>query len=148
MADGSPKEVVAAIALGVSMNVQVDGNRQIVFQTHVGRDDPLPILNAALDKMTQAADRQVAKYMLISLRKELHQHEKALKDQTEDMARVQAENLERWEQSGRKGAYKLDAKEQAALANIKVSTQKYVSEIADIKARIAETEAKVADTGA
>lgn len=149
MADGSDqtKPVATDVALGFSVNVQVDGNRQIAFQTFVSRDGSAADLNKALDKIMKAANRQVATYMLVSLKKELHQHEKALRDQAEDMARVEAANRENWDASGRKGAYKLDAKEKAALENIKVSKTKYESEIADIKMRITETEAKIADAG-
>lgn len=147
MADGSDQtKVVADAALGFSVNVQVDGNRQIAFQTFVSRDGPLGDLNAALDKITKAADRQVAKYMLVSLRKELRQREQAVKDQAEDLARVEAENHKRWDDSGRKGPYKLDAKESAALNNIEISKGKFIADIADIKARIAENEAKIVDT--
>lgn len=145
--DGSKPEVGVAPALGISMNVQVDGNRQLVFQTHVGRDDPPQVLHAALDTIAKAADRQVARYMLVSLRKELARHKKALADQIEDTERVNADNKARWEEGGRKGPYKLDAKEKAALANILISKQKYQKEIADIEQQITDTEAKVADLG-
>lgn len=145
MADGSKPEAQTAPALGISMNVQVDGNRQLALQTFVGRDDPPSVLNAALDRITKAVDRQVAKYMLVSLKKELHQHRKALEDQTKDKARVDQANRERWEETGRKGAYKLDPKEKAALANIEASKQKYESEIADIEQRIKDKEAQIAD---
>lgn len=145
--DGSRPDVAAAPALGISMNVQVDGNRQLVFQTHVSRDDTPEVLHKALDQISKAADRQVAKYMLIALRKELHRHKKALADQIEDTARVEETNRAAWDESGRHGEYKLGPKEKAALANILVSKQKYEKEIADIEQQIKETEAKVADLG-
>lgn len=148
MADGSDqKSVVADPALGLSINVQVDGNRQLAIQTFVSRDGPAAELNTALDKIMKAVDRQVARYMLLSLKKELAQHEKALKDQLEDTERVKAEYEQRWEDSGKRGPLKLDAKEKAAMSNIEVSKQKYQAGITDIKARIAETEAKIADVG-
>ena len=112
----------------------------------MSRDGPVEDLNKALDKITKAADRQVAKYMLLSLNKELRQREQAVKDQAEDFARVEAENHKRWDESGRKGPYKLDAKETAALNNIEISKGKFAADIADIKARIAEQQAKIADT--
>jgi hypothetical protein len=145
MADGSKPEAQTAPALGISVNVQVDGNRQIAFQTFVARDDSPQVLNKLLDQISKAADRQVAKAVLISLRKELYQHEKALRDQAEDTERVNAQKHSEWEASGRKGPYKLDDKEKAALNNIAISAQKYKDGIVDIKAKIAEAEAKVAD---
>ena len=60
-----------ARALGISVNAQVDAGRQIVFQTHIDVDTSQEDLDALLDKLNVAADRQVAFYEIPVLEKEL-----------------------------------------------------------------------------
>jgi hypothetical protein len=124
------RTVVADPALGFSYQVVLDkeARRTLVFQAHVPVDASIEDVNAVLDKIGKAADRQIAIYELLEARRAVADHQRTAKTLA-----VQKENLEalaraRYEASGRKGEWdedKMPAQEKQAAANIKVSIERY-----------------------
>ena len=65
-----------APALGMSIQVDLGAGRIATLQTHIASDCTLMSLNALLDKMTAAGDRQRAHYKLEELHRDLLKQEK------------------------------------------------------------------------
>lgn len=84
------EETVKAPALGISIQVAAGPGVQIVFQTHVDQETPLPELNKLVDGYMRAADRQRAKADLLELERALKTQEDTLRYQREDRARIEA----------------------------------------------------------
>lgn len=112
------------IALGFSVQYALDEGKGIAFQSCLDLECSAAQLNAALDKMIAAAERQQAKLRLPKLRSELARLLKTQTRATEDMFRLDLEaSLEEssWEkdfaESGRRGAFKLSAAQAQAKRN-------------------------------
>jgi len=58
-------------AIGFSTTVNVDGDRQMVFQGYFEQGEPDDVVNARIDRIMLLADRQRSKYKLPALREEL-----------------------------------------------------------------------------
>ena len=130
-------------SIGVSYNVQIAGSKSLVLQTFVARDADIAALNAALDKMRVAAERQAAFAALVDLQKELKQNEEFQARHAERMAQVDENLKAAWGRGNRKGDIVLTAKErteqQQAYANaeeLKRIHAKLVKSIADVEATI------------
>ena len=94
MADDFSGVDVPAIML--SMDHQVSEGRIVRFSTGIPRDVPAHELNALLDKLAAATDRQQAKYELERLEDGLKREEKLYVQQQEDLVRMDEEAKARW----------------------------------------------------
>ena len=94
MADDFSGVDVPAIML--SMDHQVSEGRIVRFSTGIPRDVPKAELDALLDKLAAATDRQQAKYELERLEDGLKREEKLYIQQQEDLVRMDAESESRW----------------------------------------------------
>lgn len=83
----SAEEKPAAPALGFSIQVDLGAGRNAVLQTHLPNDASLDDINAMLDKMSSAADRQKARYDIDALTRTLEADEKMLAQAREDEER-------------------------------------------------------------
>lgn len=83
-----------APALGFSLQVQLDKGqtRQIVFQSFVPLNADVGEINATMDKVMDAAERQIKKLRLDDLRRDARDLERQLKFSAEDMVRIDAQN--------------------------------------------------------
>ena len=142
MSGNADKGLASAPALGVSLKIQLDPMRELVFQTHVERDDPS--LNAILDRVTGAGDRQAKKYRLITLRRELDINENRLKDMREDLVQIDRREQEEWIRSGRKGDFKLSSTQREARKNAQITDARGQEIIGRIKDEIAQLESEIA----
>lgn len=88
-------------AIMVSMDHQVSEGRIIRFSTGIPRDVPAPELNALLDKLSAATDRQQAKYELERLEEGVKREEKLYVQQQEDLARMDGEAAAVWARTKR-----------------------------------------------
>lgn len=126
-------------AIGISIQVDVAKGRAMVFQTHIGRDVSLAELNALLDRMNVAADRQLAIYELEALDFQLRHDQRILEQCTTDFFAIEARVQHEWNNDPRRrGSLKLTAKEEQEKKNAE-------SMIARMKAQIAATEQKIKD---
>lgn len=64
-------DAIKAPAIGFSTTVNVDGDRQLVFQGYFEQDEDDKVVNARIDRIMLLADRQRSKYKLPTLREEL-----------------------------------------------------------------------------
>jgi hypothetical protein len=80
-----------AAALGYSVVVNLDGNRQLTMQCFVAEDEPNEAVNAKLDRIFAVIDRQKARYDLVNEHEELSKESTMLAQLEEDLARVDAD---------------------------------------------------------
>lgn len=138
-----PEIVPVAAALGMSFDVTIAENRRLVVQTHLPADAEGPAINAMMDKVFKALDRQTHIYTLRALRPKLASLEKTLRQINEDMGRVETRIQAEWAASSRRGELKLSPKEQAEKTNASSTRDRYKLEIELVKAEIAECEAAI-----
>jgi hypothetical protein len=138
--DPEPK----AIAVMLSVTTQISERRTIVAQTYIERDDPIGSYHKTLDKITEAVDRQEAKYRKVALGIELTAHEKTLAQLEEDYIRIGERTAAEWLAKGKKGDPALSPSERSQKANAEVNIKRYRQEIAKLKAEIVLCEAIIA----
>ena len=99
MKDATTPAQGAAPALGFSVQVALDkeGRRTIVFQSHVGVEDDSKALNAVLDKVMAAADRQIDAYRLSDLIRTEQEYVRQLAHAKEDLVRIDKQHQEEFE---------------------------------------------------
>lgn len=135
-----------APVIGISINTELPGKRSIVFQTHVAQDTSSEDLNALLDKLQKANDRQFSRYLLEIMRVELEQHEKLLADQSGRIEVVE-KNIQSKSTShaasGRRNGYQLSSQEEKEKQQAYMNLDACKERVATIKAKIAEHEAVV-----
>ena len=132
-----------APALGISLSHQIDQERSIVFQTHVERDVSDAQLNAVLDRVVKASERQSAKVRLPQLNQRLILEEQAFKASSADLERLDAESHERHTQSGRKGPHRYSEKDLTDRKNAVTVIDRRRDLIKSLHTQIAETQAAI-----
>ena len=148
------QQVESTPAIGISYQAGISEQRQAVFQCFVPMDCTPETLNAALDKLRAAADRQAAFVRLPIARERLAAFEKVHARAIEDMARIDSEREQaaklRHAGNATRRTDRLSAQEQAAeqkaladKANAQVTMSRHESEIAALKVEIADLEQKV-----
>ena len=80
-----------APALGYSVLVNLDGNRQLTMQCYVAEDEKAEVVNAKLDRVFAVIDRQKARYDIVNEHEELSKESMMLAQLEEDLARVDAD---------------------------------------------------------
>jgi hypothetical protein len=125
--------------LGLSLNAELPGKRNIVIQGHVERDGDVKALNAVLDKMREAMDRQFAFGMRDILKRELEQQEKIATDHAVRMAQVDINIKRDW--GAKKGDPVLSKREQDEQQKSHNIAESIKLQIAKIRADIAANEA-------
>ena len=103
-----------AAALGYSVVVNLDGNRQLTMQCFVAEDEPSEVVNAKLDRVFAVIDRQKARYDLVGENEELSKERGTLAQLEEDLARVDLE-FEKSQASLKEQMIELNTQRQAAL---------------------------------
>ena len=114
-------------AIMLSVDHQVSEGRIIRFSTGLPRDVSPGELNALLDKLAAASDRQQAKHELQRLEDGLKREEKLYVQQQEDLVRLDEEAKARYAASGRKAEWSPDKLTGAQLKdreNAEVSIQR------------------------
>jgi len=124
------KTMKADPALGFSYQVVLDkdARRTIVFQTHVANEANQADIDALLDKMGKAADRQIAWYDLQQAREDLEGQQRVAKSLVMQMETMDQLAQARYESSDRKGPWdpeKLPPAEKQARHNLRVSLERY-----------------------
>ena len=148
------KAVESVPAIGISFQVGVSETKQIVFQCFVPMDCAPAEMNAALDKLRDASERQEAYVNLPKLKAKLAQFEKVQKRAVEDMYRLDQERVESQKaeyeaQSGGRRAVKADPqrvqrenKISAERSNAETTMGRATMEIEELKAEIEALEQK------
>ena len=95
----SPAEVTA---IAVSFDHQLSDGRILRFHTGIAEDASAEELNALLDRLTAASDRQAARYKLQALQADLVKNERMYQERAEDVIRIDAEAEAAYGRSNRK----------------------------------------------
>ena len=121
----------ATPTIGISYNIELPGKKVLVLQSLVERDGAN--LDAVLDKIRKAGDRQFSFGLLDDLQRQLEQEKKIAIDHVNRIAQVEENHNNRWLASGRKGEMRLsdnEAKERLQAHN----------QVEESKRRIAQVE--------
>ena len=135
----------SAPALGFSITANIHGSAQIVAQSFVPFESNDDQINAALDKVMKAIDRQQAKYQVKDLKKKLEQEEMILVDQVQKAENLQnaalAEHKSLVDDGKRRGPFKYNQQQEAAISNAKKTIEGMKFNVERYKVNIAELEA-------
>ncbi len=128
-------------ALGVSYQARLDreGVRSIVFQTHVDQETPAAVVNALLDKLALAVDRQMAKTELVELAQEEQELHKRIATFNASFSSMEVQSQQRWAESNKKGAWdpdKLPPQERTARTNLKNGLEQDKERLIRLRARV------------
>ena len=136
-------EIEKVPSIGISYTVELPGKKALVMQSFVGRDADPKELNATLDKIRVAADRQFAFGAIQQLKLQLEQEQKMASDHAARMAQVD-ENIRRdWGSRGRKGEINLSPKQQQEQAQAYAHAEECKKRIDKVRRDIAEYEAMI-----
>lgn len=129
-----------AVALGISYSVTLDAQRSLVFQTHVERDVEPSAMNAVIDKMVAAANRQYATVELKNVKRQLEIQKTQLRRVTEDLSRLDDQARDAWTKAGKRGEFKLARNEEMHRENARVTQERFKEEITKLEVEVAELE--------
>lgn len=139
MPDDTP--AASAPALGFSITANIHDRSQIVAQSFVPLDSTDDQINEALDKVMKALDRQHAKYQVKDLKRKMEMEEMVLQGQIEKVADLQNTASAEHAISGRRGEFKLNTQQKAAVDNAKKTIEGMKNNVERYKVNIAELEA-------
>jgi len=135
---GEPIEQVPTI--GISLNLELPGKKTLVLQSLAERDGDN--LDAVLDKIRVAADRQFSHCLLDDLNRQLEQEKKIAVDHANRIAIVEENHNRRWLASNRKGEMKLSDSEQKERQQAFFQAEESKRRIAQVEGWIKEHRAK------
>jgi len=130
-------------SIGISYTCELPGKKALVLQSFVPRDCDAKDLDATLDKIRVASERQFAFGAIVQLRLQLEQEEKMAADHAMRMAQVDENMKARWNSTGRKGDLRLTQKEETEQRQAYAHAEESKKRIAKVRAEIAEFEAKI-----
>lgn len=130
-------------SIGISYTCELPGKKALVMQSFVPRDCAAKDLDAVLDKVRVAADRQFAFGAVVQLKLQLEQEIKMASDHAARMAQVDENMKAKWNSSGRKGDLKLSQNEEQAQRQAYAQAEESKKRIAKVKSEISEFEAKI-----
>ncbi len=133
----------SAPALGFSITANIHDRSQIVAQSFVPFDASDEQVDAALDKVMRALDRQAAKYQIKDLKRKMEFEEIALKNQVEKVADFQNAAAAEFASSGRRGEFKLNKQQEVGLENHRKTIEGMKYNVDRYKVNIAELEALI-----
>ncbi len=131
----------SAPALGFSITSNIHDRAQIVAQSFVPFEASDDEVNAALDKVMRALDRQAAKYQVKDLKRKMEQEELILADQISKVADLQNTASAEHAASGRRGDFKLNVQQKTAVDNAQKTITGMKFNIDRYRVNIAELEA-------
>lgn len=137
--------IVPGTALGISFQIGLGDGKQLVFQVHVDAESEPKALNDVLDKIRLAGERQAAFSDLEQLEKVLEQHYDGLKNLETQYAEVESNAKLRHQAEGKRGEFRLSAKEQVDKKNAEQSRGKFHEMIDKLQAQIAIAKGKIGE---
>jgi hypothetical protein len=128
-------------SIGISYTVELPGKKALVMQSFVGRDCDPKELNATLDKIRIASERQFAFGAIQQLKLELETQKKIASEHANRMAQVD-ENLKR-EWGNKRGDPVLTSKEKREQEQAYATAEECKRRVAKVQKDIAEYEAMI-----
>ncbi len=129
--------------IGISVSRELPGKQNLVLQSLIERDCKAADLDAVLDKLRVASERQFAFGAVIQLKLQLEQEEKMASDHAIRMAQVDANLKAEWTRGSRRGDPTLSPKQRQDQAQAYAHAEESKKRIAKVKSEIAEFEAKI-----
>jgi len=129
-------------AIGIQFSIAYSGNRSLVMTTGCPLDWTETEINKVLRKLAHVSDSLDGIYRLRELKASLERWENEHKNVVQQIANAEAMNATQWDRSGRKGEMKLNAQQQANLANFKGTKERIAFEVKKTKEEIAKLEAE------
>ena len=136
-------EIEKEPSIGISYTCELPGKKALVMQSFVPRDCDAKDLDATLDKIRLAGDRQFAFGAVVQLKLQLEQEEKMAADHAMRMAQVDANLKAEWSRGNRRGDPTLSAKQRQDQQQAYAHAEESKKRIAKVKAEISEFEAKI-----
>jgi len=141
---------VKEVAIGISLNMQIDSRRQLCFQTAISQSASADELNKVLDKMFAAGDRKVDLYETTETIKILENTIKSNSSKVEawqkDLVHLDEKQQDAYNEhatSGRRGEFRQDPKEKAARDNLLMNIKGFEELLKKDEEKIAELKAKL-----
>lgn len=94
-------------SIGISYQVQTRPTRTLVLQAFIDRDCEPVVLNALLDKLRSASERQQAWEVLDDLKKEIKRHRSLAEKQAIAIQKADEEIKRQWDRSNKRGDIQL-----------------------------------------
>ena len=116
-------------AIGISFQIGLDTQRNLVFQTHVPYDISEEALNSLIDRLAKASDRKIAFYEIKKIESELEMMEKQYRQLLEDLERVDISHKEAYDKSNTRGPFKLSDNQKKERQNVLISKARHEDEI-------------------
>ena len=134
-----------ALAAAITLTAQLSNTRSLVIQTYVARDAEVAEYHVLLDKLSKAMNRQESVLDLEGELLNLKVEQDKLKALKTDFLRIEDDAQAEWSARGKKGAFRLGPKEEAARRTSVVNIERYTEAIAERELRIAKLKAKIAN---
>ena len=128
------------VAITFSIEAKINQGRSIVAQTAISRDASPEAINAVLDKVHAALDRQEAKALIKGLKITLERDSKTLETQVSAVEQLKQAYENEWSASGRKGSFELRGQQRSNVENQQKSMETLKERINTIKRDRAELE--------
>jgi DNA repair exonuclease SbcCD ATPase subunit len=145
MADKNVKPLPIQVpALGISYQIDIAQGRSLVFQTHVDATMDRETIDALLDDVARAANRQKAEHDLDEFKRKLASFYLQLKQHTGGLIRQEEDFRANWTARGKRGEWQATGQEITALQNIKTNLETLKANIEACKQEIANLEAIMA----
>jgi hypothetical protein len=125
-------------AIRIAIQNQVGTTKIINFETYVDQITPVTVLDALLDRLMEASDRQVRKYELVDLKNNLLQRENELRGLYDMKAAHEALLVPKEVEGRRNGVVTNESK-------IKAEVKNYENSIAERKKFIQKLKLDIAD---
>jgi hypothetical protein len=154
MPDDTPAP--AAPALGFSITSNITDRSQIVVQSFVPLDATDEQINAVLDKVTKACDRQRAKYLVNDFKlkaqleeQSLEAQKKTMEDRVAKLADLKNTYQAEWSTSNRRGEFRMTSQQETNISKVqteienmgktveamKQNVERYKSNLAELEAQ-------------
>jgi len=135
-------------AIGISFQCTLYGQRQIVLQTFVERDCDVATLNAILDKLRDASERQYAWGQVEQLKLELKREYAGAEQQQLNIERTDQKHRQDWlADNRRKGDLQLTQSQLQQQQQAYDNLEAFKKRIAGLKEDLKKWEARVANGG-
>lgn len=147
-----PEDTPAAPALGFSITSNITDRSQIVVQSFVPLDASSEEINAVLDKVMKACDRQRAKYLIDDCKLKLTMEEnslaaqkKVLETNVSKLADLKNAYQNEWDTSGRKSEFKMSHQQQSNVERVQTDIENMKKTVEAMEQNVARNRASIVE---
>lgn len=129
--------------IGVSISTELPGKRSLVLQTFIERDAAPVDLNALLDKLKDASERQFSFGLVEILEAQLKQEKKIAEDHGRRIEQVQKNMEDNWSKRRKAGKPQLSAQEEKERQQAMLNADESRRRIAQVEIELAAARRKI-----